>query len=66
MKAAGIHVVESPALIGETVRKVHYPSEREKFIVHVSRELHKLASKRKRARVTTRSRAEKVKRKRRK
>lgn len=66
MKAAGIHVVESPALIGETVRKVLHPSEREKFIAHVSRELHKLASKRKRTRVSTRSRAKKVRRKRRK
>jgi succinyl-CoA synthetase alpha subunit len=47
LKAAGIHVVESPALIGETVRKVLFPRERHEFITQVSRELHKLASKRK-------------------
>jgi succinyl-CoA synthetase alpha subunit len=47
MTAAGIHVAESPALIGETVRRVLHPGERQKFITHVSRELHKLASKRK-------------------
>jgi succinyl-CoA synthetase alpha subunit len=47
LKAAGIHVVESPALIGETVRKILFPRERHEFITQVSRELHKLASKRK-------------------
>jgi succinyl-CoA synthetase alpha subunit len=50
LKAAGIDVVESPALIGETVRKVMFPRERHEFITQVSRELHRVASKRKPAR----------------
>jgi succinyl-CoA synthetase alpha subunit len=44
-RKAGIHVVESPALIGETVRRVLYPSERQKFILRVSKELHRIVSK---------------------
>jgi succinyl-CoA synthetase alpha subunit len=56
MKAAGIHVVESPALIGETVRKILYPTERHKFITRVSREIHRLASTRNPTRRSSRSR----------
>ncbi len=57
MRKAGIHIVESPALIGETVRKVLYPSERHKFIVQVSKELHKIASQGRRNRRRVRSHA---------
>jgi succinyl-CoA synthetase alpha subunit len=64
MKAAGIRVVESPALIGETVRKVLYPSARHTFITQVSRELHKLASKRKHPRPKVHTPRKKVKSKR--
>jgi succinyl-CoA synthetase alpha subunit len=64
MKAAGIHVVESPALIGETVRRVLSPSERHRFISQVSRELHKLASNRKRSRPKAHPRRKKAKAKR--
>jgi len=57
MRKAGIHIVESPALIGETVRKILYPSERHKFIVQVSKELHKIASQGRRKRRRVRSHA---------
>jgi succinyl-CoA synthetase alpha subunit len=59
MKAAGVMIAESPALIGDTVRKALYPHERQKFIMQVSRELHKLASNRKRSRRTSRLRTRK-------
>jgi len=65
MKAAGIHVVESPALIGETVRRVLSPSERRRFITQVSRELHSLASKRNRRRPQVQPRRKRTKPKRR-
>lgn len=61
MKAAGIHVVESPALIGETVKKLLYPGERHRFIARVSQELHKIASKRKRPRPKVHPRRRKAK-----
>jgi hypothetical protein len=64
MKAAGIRVAESPALIGETVKMVLYPSGRHKFITQVSQELHKLASKRKRPSLKIRTRRRKAKSKR--
>ena len=66
MMKAGIHVVESPALIGETARRVLYPSERQKFIMQVSKELHRIASKRKRSRKIPRSRPKRARAKRRK
>jgi succinyl-CoA synthetase alpha subunit len=56
LREVGIHVVESPALIGETVRTILFPRERHEFITQVSRELHKLASKRKPARRRARPR----------
>ncbi|MEK6572522.1 MAG: succinate--CoA ligase subunit alpha [Bacteroidota bacterium] len=60
MKTAGIHVVENPALIGETVKKVFHPTERQQFIMKVSRELHELASKRGRPTPKGRSRKKKA------
>lgn len=44
LKSAGIHVAQSPSLIGEAVRRVLFPTERQKFIMQVSKELHRLAS----------------------
>ena len=61
MKRAGIHVVESPALIGETVRRVLESGVGRKFILEVSRELHKIGAKRKKSPRRTQTRRRKTK-----